>query len=364
MCIAKSQQLQEETTLRNFFIFFLLLLFVSGCVNLDFLKQTKKEEVGLGTAFTGIIGGKGVQVGFVPNNPPLDKIDGPFGLAIKFFNFNVEPMTIDSFTVGSTGVYEGFTNFADESLTLEGALIRETERGPIFLAPGTEFTYTGQANKQRDGSLHYGDFSFSNIDAGAGTAFYVDMIINDYLSNAYFQFCAFDLGATLPLGNCPTTQTLTGNQLGFGFNYDPVAVTTITRTLSSTKDSVRITLDILIQDRSEKQSKPSSGKAFERGQIIPDNGQEQFFFEMEPTTGKAITFSCTSSQERSAAGKSSTFLMLVLQNGKAQVRCTGYDSLFEERKDYQYHIQLRYPYLQTISTSYIPLRKDIKQTFS
>ncbi len=356
--------------MRNTLVFFGILLLISGCVNFQlpenfrFPEKEPKEPEGQGTAFTGIIGGMGVQVGFVPNNPPLDKIDGPFGIAIKFFNLNQEPVTIDSFTVGSTGSYPGFTNFADESITLEGAYVRETESGPVFLAPGTEFTYTGQASRQRDGSLHYGDFVFTDIDAGAGTSFYVDMLIQDYFSRSYFQFCAFDLGATIPLGNCPTTQILSGAQLGFSFRHDPVAVTQVVKTLSSMRDGVRITLDIIIEDQSEKQMEKSSGKSFERGQIPMSDGQQELFFELEATTGRDISFACTSDQERYAAGRQGSFLALVLRNEKAQVRCTGFDSLFEEQKDYQYQATLRYPYQQTVTTSHIPIRANIRQPFS
>jgi len=345
-----------------FFFLLLVVLFLSGC--LTFAPSKKEAEEGQGRAFTGIIGGRGVQVGFVPNNPPLDKIDGPFGVAIQFFNFNREPVTIDSFTVGSTGQYAGFTNFIDESITIEGASVRETSQGLQFLGPGTEFTYAGQASRQRDGSLHYGDFQFTNVDAGSGTSFYVEMQIQDYISTAVFQFCATDLGATIPLGGCPTTQTLSGQLLGFGYRFDPVTVTSVVKTLSSSRDAVRITLDMLIEDRSEKQVRLTSGKAFERGQIIPMDGQQQLFFELEPTTGKDISFTCMSRQEQSAAGKTGSFLTLLLRDGKAEVRCTGYDTLFEERKDYQYQITLRYPYQQTVSTSYIPIRSDIRQPFS
>src|SRR3989344_1891838 len=96
------------------FPFLLVLIFISSCITLP---STPEEPVGPGTAFTGIIGGKGLQVGFVPNNPPLDKIDGSFGVAIKFFNFNVEPVTVDSFSVRSSGQYPGFPQFDDESIT-------------------------------------------------------------------------------------------------------------------------------------------------------------------------------------------------------------------------------------------------------
>jgi len=344
--------------------FFLLLVLLNGCASLQLPTKDTKDPVGQGTAFTGIIGGKGFQVGFVPNNPPLNKIDGPFGVAIKFFNFNAEPVTLDSFSVRSSGQYSGFPQFDDESITIEGALIRETARGPQLLGPGIEFTYQGQASRQRDGSLHYGDFQFSDIQPGSGTTFFVDMLIQDYLAKSYFQFCALDLGSTVPLGGCPTTQTISGNQLGFSYEFDPVTVTTIVRTLSSTRDAVRITLDITIEDRSEKQARISSGSAFERGQIPLQDGQQQFFFELEPTTGRDISFTCSSEQERLSAGKTGSFLTLVLQNSKAQIRCTGYDSLLEERKDYQYQITLRYPYEQTVSTSYIPIRADLQQPFS
>ncbi|GEM_PF-3366347 len=356
--------------LRNSLVCVFLLIFLTGCVSFTLPTRDKPEgPVGKGTAFTGIIGGKGVQVGFVPNNPPLNKIDGPFGVAIKFFNYNQERVTVDSFTVGSTGVYDGFTNLADESITVEGAVIRETEQGPQFIAPGTEFTYVGQASRARDGSLHYGDFEFTNIDAGAGTSFYVDMLINDYLSKSYFQFCAFDLEATslvdaLAVGVCPTTQTISGPQLGFSYRYDPVVVSNIVRTLSSTRNAVRVTLDVTIEDHSEKQARITSGNAFERGQIVPADGMQQFFFELEPTSGSDLSFTCTSNQERLATSRPGSFLTLVLREGKAQVRCTGYDSLFEERKDYQYQITLRYPYEQTVSTSYIPIRADLQQPFS
>ena len=158
---------------RLLFCFFLLLL-VTGCVTFPIPKQ-KEEDKGQGNAFTGIIGGKGVQAGFVPNNPPLDRIDGSFGLAIKFFNFNREPVTIDSFTVGSTGNYDGFTNFADESLTIEGALVRETARGGIqFLGPGVDYSYQGQGQRQRDGSIDYGEYQFSTAGPGSGTSFFID----------------------------------------------------------------------------------------------------------------------------------------------------------------------------------------------
>ncbi len=350
--------------------FLFILVFLSGCVSFSFPTREQPEgPVGQGTAFTGIIGGKGVQVGFVPNNPPLDKIDGPFGVAIKFFNFNQERVTVDSFIVGSTGVYDGFTNFADESITVEGAIIRETQQGPQFLGPGTEFTYVGQASRARDGSLHYGDFQFTNIDAGAGTSFFVDMLINDYISTSYFQFCAFDLEAqnlvnAMAIGGCQTAQTISGPQLGFSYRYDPVVVSNIVRTLSSTRNAVRVTLDITIEDHSEQQARITSGKAFERGQIVTSDGQQQLFFELEPTSGSDLSFTCTSGQERLATSRPGSFLTLILREDKAQVRCTGYDSLFEERKDYQYQIMLRYPYEQTISTSYIPVRADLQQPFS
>lgn len=350
--------------MRKFFLFFFLVFLLSGCVSFPSL-TAPKEPVGQGTAaFTGIIGGRGVQAGFVPNNPPLNKIDGPFGLALQFFNFNQEPVTLDSFTVGSTGVYPGFANFADESITLEGAHIREADSGPVFLGPGTDYTYTGQAQRQRDGSLHYGDFQFVNTDPGAGTTFFVDMTIQDYLSKSYFQFCVFDLLSSVPLGSCPTTQTLTGPQLGFSYRYDPVAVTSVVRNLGSLKDGIRVTLDITLEDRSEQQARISSGKAFEQGQILPTDSYEQLFFEIEPTTGRGISFTCTSPQQRYASERQGTYLTLVLQEKKAVVHCTGYDSLLDERRDYQYQATLHYPYRQTISTSYIPIASNTQQPFS
>ncbi|MDP1694972.1 MAG: hypothetical protein Q8L34_05530, partial [Candidatus Woesearchaeota archaeon] len=70
-----------------------------------------------------------------------------------------------------------------------------------------------------------------------------------------------------------------------------------------------------------------------------------------------------SSQERFKTGKGSA-LSLVLRNGKAKVHCTGYDSLFEERQDYQYKITLHYPYEQELSTPSIPLRSSTQQPYS
>jgi len=344
--------------LRNL-LFLFLLLFLTGCIS--FPSTSDKEPQGEGTAFTGLIGGKGVQVGFLPNNPPFNALDGPFSIALKFFNFNQESITVDSFTVGSSTHYEGFTNFEQETLTLEGALVRETARGPEFLAPGTEYSYVGSASRRRDNGLQYGTFQFSNVDAGASTSFFVKMLINDYPSVSYFQFCTFDLEATMPF-SCPTTLSLSGSQLGFGYAYDPVTVTNIVRTLSSITNGVGVTLDITIEDRWQQQG-VFSGSSYEFGRIHPTDDEQQFSFELESTSGGAISFDCTSSQERFKTGKGSA-LSLVLRNGKAKVHCTGYDSLFEERQDYQYKITLHYPYEQELSTPSIPLRSSTQQPYS
>lgn len=349
--------------MRSYLFFFVLLFFISGCVQLPFLEKQPKEEQGKGGAFTGLLLGKGVQVGFVPNNPPLNRIDGSFGVSLQFFNYNLQPITIDSFTLGSTKQYEGFTDFVDQSLTIEGARVRETQQGFTFLGPGTDYSYQGSGSRLRDGSIHFGTFQFMNVGAGASTQFYVDMFINEYPSVSLFQICAFDMVAsdTLKSYGCPPTETLSGSRLGFGAQYDPVAVTKITKTLTSGTDFVTIRLDISIEDKSSAKL-TAVGKGLEMGEILKKDGEQEFTFEVEPVSGGGVSLQCTSDQQRFDR-KAGSFLTLVLREGKAQARCVGRDTLFEERRDYQYRITLRYPYHQYLSTSTIPIGSFVGDDF-
>ena len=338
-------------------LFILSGLLLTGCTDLPFLPKNNQEE-GESGPFTALEGGKGVTVEFLPGKPPMNAIDGPFSLGIQFKNYNVEPVTFTNFIVGSTWQHDSFTNIQRESITLESAHTKTTNGRTTYLGPGTDFAYSGSGTKLRDKSLHYGPFTYQNIDVGQGTAFFVDMEM-DYESMSTFQFCVFDVQSRLEgrPKNCAPIQTLHGvNQLGFGAESDPVAITSITKTLTpETENSVKITLTFTITDQ-------SPDTANEVGYIVPtdDATQRQLLtFSLDSVSFDSVVLSCRS-QTQTSPGRGGEFLELYLpQQGKpATVTCTGSVPLLEERKDYQYQTRLDYTYYQRVSTPYIPIRSD------
>lgn len=320
------------------FVCFVLVILLTGC-----------EDLGGKGPLTPTFGGKGVGVVFVPGEPPLNEIDGPFSLGIKFENYNMNDIGIDDLIIGSTWQHEGFTNIEGESIVLEKALTREAQENVIFLGPGGIHSYVGSGEKLRDGSIHYGDFEFGNVGVGEGTQFYVDMSINDYKSTSVFQFCIFDMLDSKFSRGCPAIETI-GN-LGFASKYDPVVVTSIRKTLTpGTGNLVKIKLDVFIEDK-------SVNKQREKGNVIKEEVGEQeleiLSFEIEPT-GVDVGFTCKSDTQ--LISSNSNYLKLSLLNGEAKVECVGYDRLLEESINYQYRINLGYPYRQRITTKPIKVR--------
>ena len=243
---------------------------------------------------------------------------------------------------------------AQESVSLSGA----TRVGATY-KPGDVVGYRGAGTQLIDGSIHYGDFYFSNLPSGTGTQFYVDMNIA-YQSVFPFQFCVYDLQSPSFGGGCGASETISGSgRLGIDADAAPVIVSSIKKTLISDRSGIKAQLDITLKDTSVTNTKE------QRHLVKQEFGQQQLevvSFDLASVGSGSADFVCKSDTQLSAT--ETTTLDVYFRNKEATIRCTGYASLLEERFDFQYQVALDYLYYQRVSTPYIPLKTTQPQQFS
>ena len=173
--------------------------------------------------------GRGLVMEFVPGAPPKGEMkEGKeFPIAVKFANYNEEPITA-SFLIKDTTGYDGF---ADQTggVTVDGATYQEniSPDGSIkkkLVGPGC-FVFEEQYPQ-----LDFGFISYTNLPTDEKLR-YIGKIDYDYTSFVYGDICVFD--PAYGSSHCQQTQTLSEGELGPHASGDPVTVTKVVKTLRS-----------------------------------------------------------------------------------------------------------------------------------